>query len=108
MSYIYAIGPKHGPIKIGYSKTPQKRVNELQTGHHEKLYLHYYAEIDDNKAEIIEHLIHRSNNHRRINGEWFDLSIEDSKAEIDFAIIRFGDDDSLIIKHKNKLKINLF
>lgn len=108
MSYIYSIGPKNGPIKIGYSKSPEKRLGELQTGHPEKLYLHYTAEVDDKKVEIIEHLIHRSNNHRRINGEWFDLSIDDAKTEIDFALIRYGDDDSIIFKHKHKLQINLY
>ena len=108
MSYIYSIGPKNGPIKIGYSKSPEKRIGELQTGCPEKLYLHYTAKVDDNKAEIIEHLIHRANNHKRINGEWFDLSIEDSQSEIEFALIRYSDDDSIIYKYRNKLKIKLY
>lgn len=36
MSYIYVIGTEN-QVKIGFSKTPEKRLKQLQTGNMNKL-----------------------------------------------------------------------
>lgn len=58
MSYIYVIGTEN-QVKIGFSKTPEKRLKQLQTGNMNKLQLFYKEEVQDSKVRIIEHLIHR-------------------------------------------------
>lgn len=95
MTYIYVIGPKEGFQKIGYSETPEKRLKSLQTGHPELLYIHHTIEVNKLKAKLIEKLIHRNINHKRTKGEWFNLTIDEAKSEIDFALITYSENPQL-------------
>ena len=88
MSHIYLIGTNmNGPLKIGYSKNPEKRLKQLQTGHDEILYLFYKRPVDVLKPHILESHIHDANRHHKIHGEWYNLSVEEAKKEIEYAII---------------------
>lgn len=72
--YVYFIqsGSKRGPIKIGKSINPEKRLKELQTGSHKELRL--IAKIpcsSDTHAFHLEKMLHMRFKKFRINGEWF-------------------------------------
>lgn len=93
MSYLYVIGPKdHGPQKIGFSNNVQQRLKSLQTGHPSKLYIHHTVEVDDHKVKLLERVIHKEIKHHKSHGEWFNLTPETAKAELEFAMIRYSED----------------
>lgn len=64
-------------VKIGYSKNPKKRLDELQTGNPEKLKL--IAVMQGNLQT--EKSLHDLYSNKRIRGEWFRY-IGDLKASI--------------------------
>ena len=103
LTSIYIIGPKDGPFKIGYSGNPTHRLSTLQTGTTDFLMLHYKEETETEKAIVIEKLIHRQIGYKRIRGEWFDVTLEEAKAEVRYAFIRWEDEPNLSFKFKRKL-----
>lgn len=90
VSYIYIIGSHHSPYKIGLSKTPKKRLQTLQTGHPETLFIHYTQEVAECDVKQIEAAIHRIIKYRQHRGEWFDITLEDAISEIKFATIKWA------------------
>ena len=74
MKYLYLIqSSEEGYYKIGISKHPNKRINELNTGNSSPLKL-----IETYKSEYahtIEKILQRKYSYYKKNGEWFDLSI---------------------------------
>ena len=89
-SYIYIIGSEEKPYKIGFSKTPEKRLKELQTGHPKKLLLYYVEEINESEIRYIEKCIHKELKFKKSHGEWFNIEIEESKSEILYAKMRYS------------------
>lgn len=75
--YIYAIGTTGRRQKIGYSADPEVRLRTLQTGNPEPLQVQYIFEIDEKYARKYEKFIHREYGHKRISGEWFDMTPEE-------------------------------
>lgn len=74
MKHIYLIQSlEEGYYKIGVSKHPQKRIQELQTGNSSllKLIETYQTEY----AHQIERALQRRYDHLHKNGEWFNLDI---------------------------------
>lgn len=72
---VYVIGPDvKGPVKIGIANNPKYRLAKLQTGFPENLYL-YWSSVYDN-AKAMEASVHNALNAQRLNGEWFDISLE--------------------------------
>lgn len=64
-----------GYYKIGVSKSPQKRLIQLQTGNSSKIKL---VEIyQSENAFKIEKRLHQLYKYAKKEGEWFDLYIED-------------------------------
>lgn len=104
MKYIYVIGTEN-QIKIGFSKCPEKRLKQLQTGNMHKLSLYYKEEMQDSKIQIIEQLIHRDLKHKKSCGEWFNISPQDGINIVKFAKIRYDSDDELEFYYKQKLRI---
>lgn len=91
-SYVYVIAARpEGPVKIGYSTSPSKRAAQLQTGHAEKLRVYHAEPFTPERAPLFEKLIHKTVNHKRRSGEWFDLSVAAAIGEITYAVIRYGD-----------------
>lgn len=64
--------------KIGYTRRPvEKRIKELKTGNAADFYI-----VDSFKSKWgtkIESQVHRIFKHKKVNGEWFDLSDDDVK-----------------------------
>lgn len=104
MKYIYVIGTNE-QVKIGYSKHPNKRLKQLQTGNMNKLQLFYQEEMDESKIKIIESLIHRDLKSKKSCGEWFNISPQEAINTVKFAKIRYDSDDSLEFYYKHKLPI---
>lgn len=94
-SFIYVIGSNNPPYKVGISKDPNRRLKNLQTGHPYPLEIHLLKETDVAKTKLLETVIHRHLKLYKTNGEWFNLSLEDIKLEVEFAIIRYGEDPIL-------------
>ena len=93
--FIYVIGPANGPQKIGLSGNVEKRLQTLQTGYPGDLVIHHKEEIAAKQVRKLEKKIHTDLNHKRVKGEWFDLTPEDAKSFVVFFAIRYGDDPLL-------------
>ena len=97
-TFVYVIAARpEGPCKIGFSVNPTKRLRQLQTGHPEILRIHHVQGFEEKRAKLIERIIHRTISYKRQTGEWFDLSVEDAVAEVEFALIRYGEMEGLPI-----------
>ena len=89
-SYLYVIGyDTKGPVKLGISTDPERRLGQLQTGHAECLQVYHTAPVPMEKARLYERLLHRDMSHRRLRGEWFDLPVEDAIAHVEFTFIQY-------------------
>ena len=70
-SYVYVIqGNPGGPVKVGWSKVPEERLQALQTAHHETLRLVGImpgAKVDEKRMQRLLRPHH-------VRGEWFDSS----------------------------------
>lgn len=71
LGYIYLIQlGEHGPVKIGYSSDPKKRLDALQIGAAEPVYLRALVA----GAHHEEQALHRKYDEFRLRGEWFNPS----------------------------------
>lgn len=101
MSYfIYVIGPKEPPIKIGITGDCEQRLKSLQTGHSQRLHIHYKEQVDKKIAKLYEGIIHQNLKHKQTHGEWFDISIEDAINEIKWCLIRYENEENIVYKKK--------
>lgn len=96
---MYVIGATpNGPLKLGISADPERRVGQLQTGHAERLQLFHSELVANTKARLFERLLHRDIGYRRTIGEWFNLSVEEAIAHIRFTVIHYDSIDNLAEK----------
>ena len=69
-------------IKIGFSKNPENRIKNLQTGNSRKLALMGWIESED---QTLERHLHKKYESDNLNGEWFSIEpcdvLEELKAE---------------------------
>ncbi len=87
-TYLYVIAESYeGPVKIGYSAQPEKRLKQLQTGASTKLNLCYQQSVKNNEAKRIERMIHKTLGYKRSHGEWFNLSVEEAIIEVQFGLM---------------------
>jgi Meiotically up-regulated gene 113 len=70
-TFVYFIqAGDHGPVKIGFSNKPDRRLPQLQTGNHRDLQLRHVIPGDkDTERELHERFADA-----RIRGEWFGLA----------------------------------
>ena len=79
--YIYFIlNTSNNNIKIGYSKNPQKRCAELQTGNGASLKVLFKEVVREHRK--IEQELHSIFSDRRIGKEWFHLTPKDIQQGI--------------------------
>ena len=87
-TYLYVIAAlEQGPVKIGYSYDPDKRVRQLQTGAPHRLSLFYKQAVAVKQAKRIEGQIHRTLGYIRSHGEWFNMSVTDAISEVKFGLM---------------------
>lgn len=89
-SYIYVIGNDQSPYKIGFTKDIDKRLQTLQTGNHQKLFVHYKEQINEEEIKFIEKQIHKELMRKKVSGEWFDVSLDDAILEVKYAVMRYS------------------
>jgi len=82
-------------VKLGISKHPERRVHQLQTGHAERLRVYHQEAIASDRVRLFERLIHRDLGYLRHVGEWFNLTVEQAIAQIQFTIIQYSAVDNL-------------
>ncbi len=83
MSFLYVIAHDiNGPVKLGLSISPTKRLKQLQTGSATVLSLFHTEEIEDSKVKIAEKALHKTLSHIRLKGEWFNMTVDDAIAEV--------------------------
>lgn len=86
---VYAIGPKSGaPIKIGFSKLPVSRLNQMQTCCPQKIAFHLLCWTTmEWEAPLLEERCHNilSKEGHHIRGEWFNVTRAEAASAIDRA-----------------------
>ena len=97
MSNIYVIASsKHdaGPVKIGISNKPERRLKQLQTGYPEKLEIKYIEKLDTRiEARELEGKLHKDIKHHCSHGEWFNVPVKEAIAFVQFTLIQYGKSD---------------
>lgn len=86
MKFVYVIGSRHGPRKIGASRNPALRCGKLATGHAAPLSVQYSAQVPAEEAADVEALAHLALVDRRQHGEWFRVSLDEARHAIANAI----------------------
>lgn len=83
-TYIYFIAKGSHPIKIGISDDPFHRLKDLQTAHHEHLYLLYTISCETrDDAFKLESSFHRWYKDVQIMNEWYDISVPQIADDIE-------------------------
>jgi predicted RNase H-like HicB family nuclease len=85
MKYVYVIGPAEGPLKVGISAKPRRRLSALQTASHAKLVLHHIRAVDDAEVYLYEADAHARLAKHALEGEWFDVSAETARQAVEAA-----------------------
>lgn len=85
MGAIYLIGAsEHGPLKIGSSNTPEKRLSSLQIGNPVRLHvLRVWQHLRAGRIETASHKLLRP---LRLQGEWFSVGVEAASVVIEQVI----------------------
>jgi len=79
--YVYLIGVPNGPIKIGYTKNIQQRLQAIRGKHgeHNEL-LALFASAG--KGRVSESFLHSRFQDHQIDGEWFDIALDKALSAI--------------------------
>ena len=97
--FLYVIGAvEDGPVKLGFSADPDRRVNELQTGHCHALRVYHAEPVCPDKVRLFERLLHRDMRYQRARGEWYNLTVEEAIAQVRFTLIQYDAVDDLADK----------
>jgi hypothetical protein len=82
--FVYVIGPKVGPLKIGVAISIEKRLASLQVGHPQRLRI--LGEWQHKRPYIVEEHAHRALAKERMCGEWFDVSLQEATEAVTVAV----------------------
>jgi len=76
--FVYGIESREA-MKIGYSKNPSKRMEQLQTASPHQLELKFSIKARTlSQAKFVEKYLHERLRHYRLNGEWFELGVTEN------------------------------
>lgn len=92
--FIYVIGTETRQ-KIGFSKNPQARLKQLQTGNAEQIDLHHYIQVPDNRTRLIEKFLHKDVGYKKLKGEWFNMTKKEAIDYLTFVEITWANDELL-------------
>jgi hypothetical protein len=95
ISYLYVIGSENS-VKIGFSKRPESRLKQLQTANGEALKLHHKEAFDERRIRLYEKAIHKELSHKKMKGEWFDLSPDDAVLHVKHLRMYYEDQETLL------------
>lgn len=75
--FLYVIGPVDGPHKIGITNSLRKRLTAFNGASPTRNYIHGFVHILSRAAaEQAERAAHENLSAHRLNGEWFDCTLE--------------------------------
>lgn len=87
-SYVYIFGRLQGPVKVGVSDAPWRRILSVQTGSHFPLEILFVHPLDDRAHALkIEREFCDKFSDRCETGEWFRMTQEDAIFELRKCII---------------------
>lgn len=78
LNFVYLLRSDNGYYKIGVSKHPAKRVNQLQTGSSHRIVL--IEMFQTANAFLLEKSLKNKYSPYHVSGEWFDLPFEEKIA----------------------------
>jgi len=83
MHFVYIIqAGRKGPYKIGMTSDVERRLDELQTGNHKKLYIIAKVDFGSRKEALCaERALHSVYEKSKIRGEWFSPKIKLKTAD---------------------------
>lgn len=84
--YLYVVGPSVGPVKIGRSMCPPKRLKQLEGKTGMKLHLTGQWPIGQAIALGAERYAHHLLRDKHVAGEWFDVSAAEASAAVAIAV----------------------
>lgn len=86
-AFVYVIGREEGPVKVGISSNPRKRLSQIRTAcpFHAEL-LHVEPMLDRWHARYHEEMFHGVYEEKRLNGEWFDLDAELAIEQVETSL----------------------
>jgi hypothetical protein len=96
VSWLYVISNAanpDGPVKIGLSNAPERRLSQFQCASPVLLKIRHAAEVPATDVLRLEQAVHRQLGRYRIRGEWFDLTVADAILEVTMAIITHANDE---------------
>jgi len=75
---VYVISSAYGPVKVGISDDPDKRIRALATASPFKLTLSFVAEAKwyPNQAADVERAVHAQLAAHALQGEWFSVPVD--------------------------------
>lgn len=77
IAHVYVAGSsRNGPLKIGITVDPKRRLGELQTGNAVRLDIYWTLAVPADQARLIEQDIHGLFVPERMSGEWFLIPVE--------------------------------
>lgn len=85
---IYVIVSDNGPVKVGITNDPKRRLKWFQSASPDKMTLAYVASVGAD-ARAIERKAHGLLKEHRLKGEWFDTSAWRAAEAISAAIYEF-------------------
>ena len=85
--YLYVIEREQGPVKVGISSKPWKRVSSIQIGCPFKVELLFLIQAQDRDHAVRhERSFHDVFEEQRLTGEWFKMEAEDAAEGLEDSI----------------------
>lgn len=95
MRYLYIISDNPNRTKIGIARNPNRRIKALQTGNPNLLKIYYQYSIPYYNCQNVETILHYILGRYRIKGEWFNITPEEAKTEVELLLMRIDLNDDL-------------
>lgn len=92
--FIYVIGSKTGPNKIGISNDVAKRLIYIRSASGQPHCIMHQRAVPADLAKKIERRAHWLGLDKRLNGEWFGLTSDEAAAIVDRAVEEKGEGES--------------
>ena len=90
--FVYIIGREEGPVKVGISRNPAGRLDQIKAGCPFEIDVICQASMPDRSAAFaIEYAFHSSNSDRRLSGEWFEMDWESAADAVDVFVANYMD-----------------
>lgn len=88
--YLYIAGTTDGPVKIGVSTAPRKRLGSLRTSSASDIQLLACFAVEGPRSVALEQAAHKAAECYRVSREWFQFSAGDAKALIEEVSLSAG------------------